>query len=97
MLDHGTGSGLGRLLDAAKHKLHLPGGGDMERGSPGSGGLEPLPSVEEDAAAAEAASYVVGLHQAAQDPGRWYILQGCTGSVRGGQVVGLLGPSGELR
>lgn len=38
---------------------------------------------------------MVGLHQAPYHPDDWYILQGCSGSVYGGQVVGLLGPSGE--
>lgn len=47
------------------------------------------------AAAAAAADFVVGLHQAPYHPDDWYILQGCSGSVYGGQVVGLLGPSGE--
>jgi hypothetical protein len=59
-----------------------------------------LPALSLPAGAAAAADFVVGLHQpqpqgqavAASD--RWYILQGCSGSLRGGQVVGLLGPSG---
>lgn len=46
------------------------------------------------AAAAAAADFVVGLHQMPSQPSNWYILQGCSGSVYGGQVVGLLGPSG---
>lgn len=57
--------------------------------------LPPPPCVLPTAAEA-AAEFVVGLHQAPTDD-RWYILQGCSGSVHGGQVVGLLGPSGELR
>ena len=61
-----------------------------------------LPALSPPAGAAAAADFVVGLHQAQpQGPtgaqaanDRWYILQGCSGSLRGGQVVGLLGPSG---
>ena len=52
------------------------------------------PSSHPPAAAAAAADYVVGLHQAPGLPGSWFILQNCSGTIHGGQVVGLLGPSG---
>jgi hypothetical protein len=88
------GSGLLRLLANAKHKLHVPGfgagGGDVERA--GLGDAEKSDSLEDAQAAAD---FVVGLHRLPDHPDRWHILRGCSGSVHGGQVVGLLGPSGE--
>ena len=144
------GSGLLRLVAAAKHKLHVPlgfggAGGDVERAGSGGPHLDRTASAEEEAGArgreagtrraggeggsgggvpcarhtrrlglpapppphpdfttpglaaavGEAADFVVGLHQTQEHPDRWYILRGCSGSVHGGQVVGLLGPSGE--
>lgn len=54
--------------------------------------LRPTPPAPPHAAAAD---FVVGLHRLPDHPDRWHILRGCSGSVHGGQVVGLLGPSGE--
>ncbi|KAL4457602.1 hypothetical protein ABPG75_012467 [Micractinium tetrahymenae] len=91
-------SGLARLLGAAKAKTklmlpgHLLGGKDVERA--GDEATERAQSAADAAASAAAADYVVGLHQPPTGSDRWYILAGCSGTLRSGQVVGVLGPSG---
>lgn len=87
-------SGLGSMLRKARsmvtHHHDSAHGGhpeDMEEG-----GLEGLPAG--DAAALAAADFVSALHTSPAEPGAWFVLRGCSGEARAGEVVGLLGPSG---
>ena len=90
-------SGLGSMLRTARGMVTphdsaaAQGGGAAPEGDV-EGGLEGQPAG--DAAALAAADFVAALHTSPDLPGTWFVLGGCSGEARAGEVVGLLGPSG---